>query len=113
MRIHRDGITIRCRLREELMNSAGALHGGVTASLADAAVGSALHYRFADKKRFSTVELKVNYFRPVTEGSLIARSRLLRVGSRISVGRVDLSDGEGRDVGVAIVTYMFLDGSWQ
>jgi len=111
VRVHRDGITIRCQVREELLNSAGSLHGGVTASLADAAVGSALYHRFGGTRRFTTVELKVNYFRPVTEGRLVARSRLLRVGSTISVGRVDLADGSGRDVGVAIVTYMFLDGT--
>jgi uncharacterized protein (TIGR00369 family) len=109
VREHRDGLTIQCRLRPELMNSAGWLHGGVTASVADAAVGSALYHRFAGTRRFTTVEMKVNYFRPVTEGRLLARSRLVRVGSTICVGRVDLSDERRRSVGVAIVTYMFLD----
>jgi acyl-coenzyme A thioesterase PaaI-like protein len=58
-------------------------------------------------RRFTTVELRVN-FRPVTEGRLLARSRLVRVGSTICVGQVDLSDHQRRDVGVAIVTYMLL-----
>ena len=109
VRVHRDGITIGCKGREELLNSVGSLHGGVTASLADAAVGIALYHRFGGSRPFTTVELKVNYFRPVTQGRLVARSRLLRVGSTISVGRVDLADGDGREVGVAIVTYMFTD----
>ena len=30
-RQHRDGITIECRVRKELLNFAGVLHGGVTA----------------------------------------------------------------------------------
>jgi uncharacterized protein (TIGR00369 family) len=38
---HRDGITIECRLRKELLNFAGVIHGGVTATLADVAVGQA------------------------------------------------------------------------
>jgi acyl-CoA thioesterase len=109
VRVHRDGITIQCRVREELLNSAGALHGGVTASLADAAVGSAIAHHYAHRRPFTTVELKVNYFRPVTAGRIVARSRLLRVGSSICVGRVDMKDDQRRDVGVAIVTYMFLD----
>jgi acyl-coenzyme A thioesterase PaaI-like protein len=46
VRVHRDGLTIQFRVRPELLNSAGAVHGGVTASLADVAVGSALHYHF-------------------------------------------------------------------
>jgi uncharacterized protein (TIGR00369 family) len=111
VRVHRDGVTIRCRVRPELLNSAGSLHGGVTASIADAAVGTALHHRFDGKRRFTTVEMKVNYFRPVTEGRLVARSRLLRVGSTICVGQVDLADDQRRSVGVAIVTYMVLDAA--
>ncbi|MBZ5617504.1 MAG: PaaI family thioesterase [Acidobacteriia bacterium] len=109
VRVHRDGLTIQCRVRPELLNSAGAVHGGVTASLADAAVGSALHHHFGGTRRFTTVELKINYFRPVTEGRLLARSRLVRIGSKICVGQVDLSDEHRRSVGLAIVTYMFLD----
>jgi acyl-CoA thioesterase len=107
-RVHRDGLTIHCRVRPELLNSAGSLHGGVTASLADAAVGSALYHHFGAAQRFTTVELKVNYFRPVTEGRLVARSRLVRLGSTICVGRVDLADAKRRSVGLAIVTYMLL-----
>ena len=109
VRVHRDGLTIQFRVRPELLNSAGAVHGGVTASLADVAVGSALYHHFGGTRRFTTVELKVNYFRPVTEGRLLARSRLVRIGSRICVGQVDLSDEHRRSVGLAIVTYMFLD----
>ena len=109
VRVHRDGLTLQCQVRPELLNSAGAVHGGVTASLADAAVGSALQHHFGGTRRFTTVELKINYFRPVTEGRLRARSRLVRIGSRICVGQVDLSDGHRRSVGLAIVTYMLLD----
>ena len=109
VRTHRDGLTIQCRVRPELLNNAGSLHGGVTASIADAAVGTALHHRFAGTRRFTTIELKVNYFRPVTEGRLLARSRLVRVGSTICVGQVDLADDQRRSVGVAIVTYMILN----
>jgi acyl-CoA thioesterase len=108
VRMHRDGVTIQCRIRPELLNSQGSLHGGVTASIADAAVGTALYRHFEGARRFTTVELKINYFRPVTEGRLLARSHLVRVGSTICVGRVDLTDGHRRPAGVAIVTYMLL-----
>ena len=108
-RVHSDGLTLSCKIRKKLLNSRGALHGGVAASLADAAVGVALSHRFRGTRPISTVELKVNYFRPVTEGALFARARLLRIGSTLSVGRVDLTDAEGNAVGLAIVTYIFLD----
>ena len=108
-RTHSDGVTLRCKVKRELLNKSGALHGGVTATLADAAVGFAIHYRFGGKRRISTVELKVNYFRPVVDGVVFARARLLRVGSTLCVGRVDLTDDRGNAVGTAIATYIFLD----
>ena len=106
---HRDGVTIQCRLRPDLMNGAGMLHGGVTASVADAAVGIALYHRFHGTRRFTTVELKVNYFKPVAEGVLFARSHLVRIGSTIVVGRVDMFDEDKRPVGLAVATYMFVN----
>ncbi len=109
VRAHKDGVTLQCRVRPEILNSAGALHGGVAATIADAAVGCALAHHFNGTRRFTTVELKVNYFRPITSGRVKARSRLVRIGSKICVGQVDLSDDHRRSVGIAIVTYMLLD----
>lgn len=109
-RTHTNGVTMRCRLRDPLMNGSGVLHGGVAATLADVAVAVAIHQRFGGARPITTVELKVNYFRPVSEGTLYGRATLLRVGGTLSVGRVDLADDRKRAVGVAIVTYIFLSG---
>jgi uncharacterized protein (TIGR00369 family) len=110
-RLHRDGITIDCMLRNDLLNSAGALHGGVTATMADAAVGIALQRHFGGKRRITTVDLKINYFQTVKQGRILARARLLRIGSTLCVGSVVLTDDRGRAVGTAIVTYMLVDGT--
>jgi len=108
-RAHADGVTLHCKVKKELLNSNRVLHGGVSASIADAAVGVAIQHRFAGKRAITTVELKVNYFRPVSEGTLFARARLLRVGATLCVGQVDMTDDKKNLVGVAIVTYIFLD----
>ena len=109
VKLHSDGITIECALRDELRNGAGFVHGGVTATMADAAVGIALTRHFGGRSPITTVELKINYFRPVADGKVFARAYLLRVGSTLCVGRVDLSDASNNLVGAAIVTYMLLD----
>ena len=109
-RTHADGVTIRCQLREGLMNGSGVLHGGVTATLVDVAVAVAIHHHFGEPRPITTVELKVNYFRPVSEGTLYGRARLLRVGGTLCVGQVDLTDDRKRAVGVAIATYILLNG---
>src|SRR5690242_17482977 len=87
LRRHSDGVTVACRLRKELLNFSGVLHGGVTATLADVAVGQALtriHGRPS-----TTVELKINYLRPVTGRKVTARSHLVRIGKTLSIARVD------------------------
>ena len=104
-----DGITIDCTLRNDLRNGAGVAHGGIAAAMADAAVGGAIQRHFGGGRRITTVELKINYFLPVTEGRIFARSHLLRIGSTLCVGNVDLTDEHGRAIGTAIVTYMFIN----
>lgn len=106
--LHRDGLTIACPVRRDLLNSAGVLHGGVSATLADAAVGVALHYLRGSHHPITTVELKINYFRPVFEGEVFARARMVRVGATLCVGRVDLTDARKRMIGAALMTYMIL-----
>lgn len=106
---HTDGVTLYVKVKPELLNSNRVLHGGVVASLSDAAVGVAIQHRFEGTRSITTVELKVNYFRPVAEGSLYARAHLVRVGSTLCIGRVDLTDDDKNLVGIAIVTYIFLD----
>jgi len=108
VRIHRDGVTIDCKLRPELLNAYGVLHGGVTATLADAAVGMAITQRAGRTGAATTVEMKLNYLRPVSGRRITARARLLRVGSTLCVGRVDMFDDANELVSTALVTYMLL-----
>ena len=107
VRIHNDGVTIDCKLRPDLMNAHGALHGGVTATMADAAVGIAITTRLG-RPAATTVEMKLNYMRPVASGKITARCYLLRMGSTLCIGRVDLFDDSKELVAAALVTYMLL-----
>jgi uncharacterized protein (TIGR00369 family) len=109
-RQHRDGITIECRVRKELLNFAGVLHGGVTATLADVAVGQALARRLGSFGAATTAELKINYLRPILGRKVMARSHLLRVGKTLCVARVDVFDDQKNLAAVALVTYMRFSG---
>ena len=108
---HRDGITIECRVRKELLNFAGVLHGGVTATLADVAVGQALAKRLGRFGASTTAELKINYLRPIAGRKVTARSHLLRIGKTLCIARVDVFDDQKNLAAVALVTYMRLDRS--
>ena len=107
-KLHSDGVTIECAIRDQLLNGAGVIHGGVAATMPDAVVGIALNRHLDGQRRITTVELNINYFRPVAQGKIYARAHLVRIGSTICVGRADLSDGEGNLIATALVTYMII-----
>jgi uncharacterized protein (TIGR00369 family) len=108
-KLHNDGLTIECAVRDELLNGAGVIHGGVTATMADAVVGIALNRHFGGARKITTIELKISYFRPVARGKIFARAYLVRIGSTICVGRADLTDADKNPIATALVTYMILD----
>lgn len=105
---HKDGVTIEIQVRPDMMNGAGVLHGGVTATMADAAAGIATNREMGGTRAITTVEMKINYFRPVVKGRVRARSYLIRVGSTLVISRVDLTDSDRKLIGTALVTYILL-----
>ena len=105
-RVHKDGLTISLPLREEFRNAAHVLHGGLTATLADAAAGLSLVREFGGKMVLTTIEMKINYFRPIWGKKAFARCKLIRVGKQICVGSIDIYDDKGKRAGAALVTYM-------
>jgi uncharacterized protein (TIGR00369 family) len=105
LRKQSNGVTVECPIRKELLNFAGVLHGGVIATLADVAVGQSLMLR---GHKTTTVELKINYLRPITGSKVTARSHLLRIGKTLSTARVDVIDDKKNLAAVALVTYMLL-----
>jgi len=68
-------------------NPMGTLHGGILCDIADAAMGMAFASTLAPKESFTTVELKINFFRPVWEAHLKAQGKVVRRGQ--SLGYVD------------------------
>ena len=105
---HDDGVTVECPIREELMNGAGVVHGGVAATVADSAMGIALHHHLGRECKIATIEMKINYLRPIVEGTIVARAHLIKTGKRVCVGRVDIFDGEKNAIAVALLSYAIL-----
>ena len=51
-------------------NPMGTLHGGILCDIADAAMGMASASALGPEESFRTVELKINFFRPVWQARL-------------------------------------------
>src|ERR1700683_5137582 len=67
-------------------NPMGTLHGGIYCDLADAAMGYAYAATLGEGETFTTVELKINFFRPVLKGKLTAEASVLRAGANLGHG---------------------------
>lgn len=82
---HRAGYS-RCVLTIDPVhfNSSGIVHGGVLFTLADTGMGAALFAALAPDQAGATVEIKINYFRPVTQGELECVSTLIHQGRSVA-----------------------------
>jgi uncharacterized protein (TIGR00369 family) len=89
-------------------NPMGTLHGGIYCDLADAAMGYAYAATLAEGETFTTVELKINFFRPVRKARLTAEARVIRAGANLGYVECDVKDGEGKLVARAASTCMKL-----
>jgi uncharacterized protein (TIGR00369 family) len=68
----------------------GTLHGGILCDVADGAMGIACATLLEPGESFTTVEIKMNFFRPVTDGLIEARARVVNAGKTMVYSECDL-----------------------
>ncbi len=91
-------------------NPMGTLHGGVLCDIADAAMGIAFASTLAQGESFTTVEMKINFFRPVWQAQLKAEGVVVRRGNTVGYVECTITDEESRLVAKAASTCMVLRG---
>jgi uncharacterized protein (TIGR00369 family) len=89
-------------------NPMGTLHGGIYCDLSDAAMGFAYAATLGEGESFTTVELKINFFRSIRKGKLVAEAKIVRAGGTIGYLECDIKDGDGKLVARAASTCMKL-----
>lgn len=79
-------------------NTTGYAHGGFTATLLDSALGCAINTLAQDGKVYTTLELKINYMRPITAdvGPLRCEAKALHVGKRVGMAEGRVVDSRGK-----------------
>lgn len=87
-------------------NLTGTVHGAIATGLADTAMGIAVAGLLNDDERFTTIELKINFLRPVVSGKLIAEGRVLYRGKRTAYAEATVTNEEGKLVAKATSTCM-------
>jgi uncharacterized protein (TIGR00369 family) len=89
----------------------GTLHGGVLADIADAAMGIAYASTLGEGETFTTLELKINFLKPVWSGKLVATGRVVKGGRTVGLVECDVVDEHDRLVAHATSTCMTLRGT--
>lgn len=91
-----------------LSNMVGALHGGVLCTLADAAMGAAHAAMLAEGQSNTTVELKINFLRPVQKGRLRAVATVLKQGRTLAYSECEVRDQDQDLVAKVCATFIIL-----
>jgi uncharacterized protein (TIGR00369 family) len=87
----------------------GVVHGGVLATLIDTAAFWAVYYAIEDERRWLTsVDLKLNYLAPATEGTLIATGRQIKAGATLCYAEATVSDAAGKLLAHGTSTLMIM-----
>jgi uncharacterized protein (TIGR00369 family) len=93
------------------MNPLGTVHGGYTATLLDSCMGCAVQTLLDAGEGFTTLELKVNFIRPLLPGmgKVLAAGTAIHRGSRTAVAEARLEDQAGRLLAHGTSTCLLLE----
>jgi uncharacterized protein (TIGR00369 family) len=101
---------LEMRVGRKYYNPMRSVHGGIMTDLADACMGIAVISTLEKNETFTTLELKMNFLRPVFGGRLIATSKILHRGRTIALAEATLMDSRGKLVAKGVSTCMILKG---
>ncbi len=93
-------------LGEDHLQPYGMVHGGVFASIVDAAAFWAAFSRMEDDAGLTTVEMKLNYLAPARKGRLQARGRCIKLGKSLALAEASVFDQEERLLAHGTATMM-------
>jgi len=96
-------------VQEKHLQPYGMVHGGVCASLVDAAAFWAVYPQMSENIGLTTVEIKLNYLTPVSKGRLMGRGKSIKIGKTLCLSEASVEDDKGNLVAHGTSTMMVLD----
>jgi uncharacterized protein (TIGR00369 family) len=84
--------------RFDFYNPLGSVHGGYTAALLDSCMACAVHSTLESGYSYATLEIKINYVRPITvaTGEVRAEGKVVNAGRRVATAEGRLFDSTGK-----------------
>jgi uncharacterized protein (TIGR00369 family) len=101
--VERGLVVFECKPDESVYNPIGVVHGGLVCTLTDSAIGCAVQTTLDAGVAYTSIDITVNYLRPVTldSGTLLATGRVVKPGRRVAQATAEVHDGAGRLVATA------------
>jgi uncharacterized protein (TIGR00369 family) len=90
------------------LNPAGAVHGGLLATLVDSTMGAAVRSLVEDEAP-ATSQLTVTYLRPGKPGELEVTARVSKRGANLTVCEAEVEQ-DGRTLVHALATFALVEG---
>jgi uncharacterized protein (TIGR00369 family) len=100
-----------CTPDESAYNPIGLVHGGLVCTLLDSVTGCAVQSTLPAGTGYTSVEIKVNYLRPVHghTGELHARGWITKPGRRVAFAEGEVRDAGGKLVATASSTCLIME----
>ena len=108
--VEKNRTRFRLQAGQRHLNPMGTLHGGILCDLADAAMGSAMATTLDAGQSYTTLELAINFLKPIRSGVLTAEGRVVKRTRRTGLTECDVHDEKGSLVARAKSTCLILDG---
>ncbi len=76
----------KCSLKceEKLYNPHNVIHGAVLYSLADTGMGAAIYPGLNEGEICATIEIKINYYKPVVSGTITCDTKIINRGKSVA-----------------------------
>jgi uncharacterized protein (TIGR00369 family) len=101
---------IEIDMKEHHVNPFGTLHGGVLCSIADTAMGVAFSTLLEEGESLTTLELKINFLKPIWKGKVLALGKVVNKGRTTGLVECDVLNESEQLVARVSSTYMVISG---
>src|SRR2546427_10353416 len=99
---------VEMQIDEHLHNMSATMHGGVMADIADAAMGIDISTTISPDEDFTTMEMKISFYRPHIKGPLRAEGTVAKRGKRVAFAEAVLTNQQKQIIAKANGTWLFL-----
>jgi len=91
-------VTFKATPDLKFYNAIGCIHGGYISTLLDSAMACAIQTKLPSSTAYTTLELKVNFIRPVLlqTGDIYAKGKLIHCGRTVATAEGKLYDSQGK-----------------